>query len=149
MEITGDFEKHAVCGVETIVWKWLKADCQKNEQKRRKLLKEQTDQKCLDVPMLDMRKIKNCLEFCDIVINTANLKTWQTSFQMFYGTDSVQIKDMSSGVKLIISKSGKHLATITLYSATNRLLIQSGDNQKKNFMKVLRDIPAIRDLRNC
>ena len=103
--------------------------------------------KYLDVPMLDMRRSKNYLEFCDIVINTDDIQTWQKAILQFYGGESVLTKNMTSGTKLIISRGTKPFVTVTLYTRANKLLIQPADNQERHLLAMLKDIPAISQLR--
>ncbi len=144
MEINEDYEKHVICGVDTIVWKWLKSDAMKSEIKKRKQLKDEVSETCQDTPMMDMRMSKNKLEFCDIVMRLSDLGAWQNAIHQFYGSESVQMRSMLNGNKLIINRDETHFVTITLYTGTNRLMIQPADNQEKKLLAVLKDIPAIR-----
>ena len=69
MEISDEYEYHIIHGVNTIVWKWFKTGSPVAGTKRRKKLKVEIGRKHLVMPVLDIRRSKNHLEFCDIVIS--------------------------------------------------------------------------------
>ena len=98
-------------GVNTIAWKWFKTGSPAAGTKRRKL-KVEIGRKHLDMPMLDMRHSKNHLEFCDIVISTDNIQTWQKAIHQFYGINSALLKTSSTSITLVILKSSKHIAIV-------------------------------------
>ena len=121
MELKDEYERHTICGVDTIVWKWFTTGSSEAGCKRRKKLKTEIGREHLDIPMLDMRRTKNKLEFCDIVINTRDIKSMQDAFHHWYGSDAELQKIMSSVTKLLIQKEKKHFISLYILGPGNSL----------------------------
>ncbi len=148
MESSSDFDFQEVCGTKVLVWKLLKSSASEAERKRRKKLRVEIGSKFRNMPMLDLRRSKNSVEFCDVVISSTSPSSWKEAFCNFYGSDSVVVRDMSSSMKLVVQKVDKPFLTISIYQSTGTILCQPADNLEKHLLDFLGDFPSIVSLRD-
>jgi len=148
MDVSGDFEKQLIQGVEVIVWQWMKSDkhMDKNILKKRKSLKDKIGGENKNMPMLDMKMTNSRLEYCDIIMATENFKPWQAAVRQFYSSAAITETGISGGIQYTVTVENNALATLSFYHKTNRIMIQPINCEEANLLLVLRDIPAIRAL---
>ena len=146
MEISNELEHRTVDGVLVIVWRHRK-DPSTAEKRRRKKQKETIGAQSLNKPMLDMRMMRQGLEFCDIVIYTEDLIQWQDSIKQYYSRKEITECIISRGTQIVVAEEDIVQCTFNFFKRTKCIVINPGDNEESKLLQTLRDLPDINRIR--
>lgn len=144
-----EYTHRNIRGVNVIVWDHIGnvAKVDKSIKNKRKQLKNKVGRENLDTPMLDVRQYNDQLQYCDIIICTDHLLSWDRALNTYYA-GRVDIKPIKAGHQLVILCTDKSTVyvTINVYTNTNKLMIQPGSYEEENLLAFLSEFDSISSL---
>jgi hypothetical protein len=128
-------------GVQCVEWKFPalpddKAQAER-ERARRRRIKDYVGSEHLDTPMLDSKTSRNGSEYCDIIVVTEHLTTWEQTMSAHYtskGYAEVKKKYHTNGFQTAWSDNGTPIVSINMYPNKGQFMVQPGDRNPDRLM---------------
>lgn len=131
--------------VQCVVWMFPSGKAPKQEASRRQNLKDKLGKLHPDTVMLDTKSAKSQRLFCDAIVYSDHIKSWDTVFRQFYSNFELKTKAVSGGHQLIISNSSTKniFITVSFYLGSGKLMVQPGGRSEDNLLKWLKSFPQL------
>lgn len=151
MADTQQYSHKTIRGVQVIVWEHIPYDAKTDKavRKSRKQYKEKVGAEHINTPMLDMRQYNDTLQYCDMVLSTENVHSWDEALKLHF-KGRVDKKYIKAGHQLVVLTEQKDsvFITVNVYPGTNRIMVQPGDHDEKNLLEFLAEFPNITALKD-
>ena len=137
-----------VQGVQSIVWLFTSNARSKKETVRRQQLKDKVGKIHVDTVMLDTKRKGSHYTYCDVLIFSENIKTWETVIKQHFKNYDLKVRAVNGGHQVTFTNNptGELFFTASFYLGGNKLMIQPGQRKEENILKWLKAFPQIRGL---
>ena len=127
-----------VRGTRCIVSQFLHlAKTQKKENDRRRAIKDKLGKVHKDIIMLDSKGSGTSRAFCNGIIYSDNVLTWDQAFKRYYSSFEHTVKTQSGGHQRLLRdrESGEMYLSVSFYVKTHKLMVQPGNKEEENLLK--------------
>ena len=136
-------------GVQCAIWKAKRNDnvstTEQKQNKPNKKEKEKFGSNNKDIPILDTRKTRTGSEYCNMIIYTDDANVWEQVIRQLYSQHKQTTVTLQGGHQIFIKDKDDStlFLAISVYAQTNKIMIQPGEENEENILKVLQQYPAL------
>ena len=118
----------------------------KTAKRARKKQKDQVGQLNLDIPVLDTMLLGGNRVYCDLIIYTNNLQTWEAAIRRKFISFHQDSKKITGGRQVLLTdeNKGAPFVSVNFYPGTHKLMMQPGQRLESNLLEWLRYYPSLR-----